>query len=66
MLIFRRWANETVKSLWADDMMEFPAELRSVVTLADAKRVEAQLKEELFSRQIAMADLVIINKIVDS
>lgn len=50
--------------MWADDMMEFPAELRSIVAIADSKRVVNQLSEELFERQIALADLILLNKAV--
>ncbi len=63
--ISRESVKKTVKSLWADDMMEFPAELRSIVAIADSKRVANQLNEELFERQIALADLILLNKAVD-
>lgn len=55
--------SKNVKALWADEEVRYPAEITSVVCVVDASRFEALAESEsLFWKQLAVADLVVLNK----
>ena len=57
--------HQTVQSLWADEALEFPAEISSVITVVDCTRLPQTIQgNAVGQRQILLADLVVLNKTV--
>ncbi len=53
-----------IQSFWTDEALECSAYLDGVITLVDGKNFEANLREyEVLGRQVALADVVLINKL---
>lgn len=53
-----------IESFWADEALECLAHLDGVVTLVDGKNFESNVVEyDVLSRQVVLADVIIINKI---
>jgi G3E family GTPase len=51
--------------LWADDALEVPAEVKSVVAVVDSSSFLAKSQaNELLAKQLLFANLVVLNKIV--
>ncbi len=60
-----RWTHQTICSLWADDALEVPAEVKSVVAVVDSSSFLAKSQaNELLAKQLLFANLVVLNKIV--
>eukprot|EP01016_Furgasonia_blochmanni_P002268 TRINITY_DN10896_c0_g1_i5.p1 TRINITY_DN10896_c0_g1~~TRINITY_DN10896_c0_g1_i5.p1 ORF type:complete len:292 (+),score=81.81 TRINITY_DN10896_c0_g1_i5:296-1171(+) len=50
-----------IKNYWVDEEMKYPAKLRSVISVVAAHKVEEQIQNQIYTRQLLFADLILIN-----
>ena len=55
--------SNTIKSLWADDALEFPAKIKSINSIISLDNWEKLYDDDLFKKQIIFSDRIFLNKI---